>query len=149
MAHDVLNGLDQPKAIQVLHTGLKRPYTRQHDAAGRRDFPNVARHVRLESNVLKTFLNTAKIPHTVVDNRDHDLNHLNGLDVLNSLSVLKTSLGRKNSLDAGVQLGRHIHRSGEGLEASLDDVVRILAANHVHVQIHAELIGEGGVKLVR
>ena len=148
MAHYVFNGLDQSKAIQILHTGLERPHTRQHDTAGRCDFPNVARHVRLESNVLKAFLNTAKIPHTVVDDRDHDLNHLNGLDVLNSL-LLKTSLGRKNSLDAGVQLGRHIHRPGEGLEASLDDVVRILAANHVHVQIHAELIGEGGVKLVR
>jgi hypothetical protein len=70
--------LDQSEATEILHTGLKRPHTRQHDAAGRRNLAEVARDVRRESNALKTFLNTAEIPHTVVDDRDHVLNHLNG-----------------------------------------------------------------------
>src|SRR5262245_5115999 len=63
--------------------------------------------------------------------------------------ISKRALGRRHAFDARVDLSGPIHRPGKGLEASFDDMVRILAARYVDMQVHTELIGEGSKKLVR
>ena len=109
---------------------------------------HVAGNHRFKADALEPFLHAAQIAHPVIDNRNHVLNDLNGLERLN-VFVLETPLRRQHTLHPRVDLRSEIHRAGERFEASLDNMVWILAARHVDVQIHAQLIGEGGIKLVR
>ena len=52
-------------------------------------------------------------------------------------------------MNARIELGCHVHGARKRLEASFNDVMRILPSNSVDVQIHTERICEGGKELVR
>src|SRR5512132_3085090 len=71
------------------------------------------------------------------------------LDTSNDLKeLLQASLGRQYSLHPRIDLSGEIHRPSECFKAGLDDVVRILAAWYIDMQVHAQLIGKGGEKLM-
>ena len=62
---------------------------------------------------------------------------------------LEAPFRRQRPLNPRIELCRHVHGARESFKASLDDMMRVFAARHVDVQVHAELIGEGGKKFVR
>src|SRR5258706_718319 len=71
--HDFADRPDEVVAPEVFHAGVEGADARQHDPVGVENRRDVARDLRPAAHALEALLDAAKVPHAVIDDRDHRL----------------------------------------------------------------------------
>src|SRR5919109_1270143 len=72
LPHDLSNGFDQPKALEILHAGPESSNAGEHNPSRGGNLAGLARNLGRMASPLEAFLHASEIAHSIVNDRDHN-----------------------------------------------------------------------------
>ena len=155
----------KPPCFQIAHAVGKGADSGENDLVRLQHHLRVGGHDRFAADPLKPFLHRTKISHAVIDYRYHCKNlwpqgyeetqdalksrifnsfvvPLSSLALLARVSYRFIAFGGNDPFNPRIHLRRHVQRAGHPLEASLQDVVHVIAVHDVDVEVGADIVDE-------